>query len=438
MERPDTCYVDSGGASIAYQEFGSGAIELAFVMFDAASHLEVLWEEPRVARIFERLGRFARVVMFDRRGTGLSDPAGDALTLEQQTDDLFAVLDAVGFERPAFVGASASAGRLAVFAAATHPERVSALVLIGSSVTGSRYWDPDRVEKFERLIASVWGTGRYAVMYVPSLADDARFLRWLGRFERNALSPGMARRLLHLSVGMDLSDLLASVRAPTLVIHRRDDTLVPIERGRELAAGISGARLVELEGRDNNMIAGDTNAVLDEIEEFLTGARSAVDDDTVLATVLFTDIVDSTRRAAALGDRDWSDLLAAHDRIVRGALIRYRGEEVKTLGDGFLAIFDGPARAIRCAQEIERELERIGISARAGLHTGEIQREAGDVRGLAVHIAARIGALATPSEVLVSTTVRELVVGSGLSFQERGSHTLKGVPGTWRLLCVVA
>jgi pimeloyl-ACP methyl ester carboxylesterase len=190
MERPDTCYVDSGGASIAYQEFGSGAIELAFVMFDAASHLEVLWEEPRVARIFERLGRFARVVMFDRRGTGLSDPAGDALTLEQQTDDLFAVLDAVGFERPAFVGASASAGRLAVFAAATHPERVSALVLIGSSVTGSRYWDPDRVEKFERLIASVWGTGRYAVMYVPSLADDARFLRWLGRFERNALSPG--------------------------------------------------------------------------------------------------------------------------------------------------------------------------------------------------------------------------------------------------------
>ena len=305
MEPPDTCYVDSGGASIAYQEFGSGAIELVFVMFDAASHLEVLWEEPRVARVFERLGRLARVVMFDRRGTGLSDPAGDALTLEQQTDDLLAVLDAVRFERPAFVGASASAGRLAVFAAATHPERVSALVLIGSSVSGSRYWDPDRVEKFEHLIASVWGTGRYAVMYVPSLADDARFLRWLGRFERNAVSPGMARRLLHLSVGMDLSDLLASVRAPTLVIHRREDTLVPIERGRELAAGINGARLVELEGRDNNMIAGDTNAVLDEIEEFLTGARSAVGDDTVLATVLFTDIVDSTsappRSATAIG-----------------------------------------------------------------------------------------------------------------------------------------
>ena len=276
MGPPDTCYVDSGGASIAYQEFGSGAIELVFVMFDAASHLEVLCEEPRVARIFERLGRFARVVLFDRRGTGLSDPAGDALTLEQQTDDLLAATDAVGFERPAFVGASASSGRLAVFAAATHPERVSALVLIGSSVTGSRHWDPDREVAFEQLIASAWGTGRYAVMYVPSLADDARFLRWLGRFERNALSPGMARRLLHLSMGMDLRDLLGSVRAPTLVLHRRDDTLVPIERGRDLAAGITGARLVD------SMIAGDTNAVLDEIEEFLTGTRSAVDGDTVL------------------------------------------------------------------------------------------------------------------------------------------------------------
>jgi class 3 adenylate cyclase len=225
---------------------------------------------------------------------------------------------------------------------------------------------------------------------------------------------------------------------PTLVIHRRDDTLVPIERGRELAGGIDGARFVEVEGRDNTMIAGDTDAVLDEIEEFLTGARSAVDSESVLATVLFTDIVDSTRRAAELGDRDWSDLLAAHDRIVRNALVRYRGEEVKRLGDGFLAAFDGPARATSCAQEIERDLERIGILARAGLHIGEVQRKAGDVRGLAVHIAARIGALASPREVVVSSTVRELVVGSGLKFEEAGTHELNGVPGTWRLLRVVA
>jgi class 3 adenylate cyclase len=438
MEPPDTCYADSGGTSIAYQEFGSGAVELVFSMTDAASHLEVLWEEPRVVRIYERLARFGRVVLFDRRGAGLSDPAGDTLTLEQETDDLLAVLDAVGLERPAFVGGSASSGRLAVFTAATHPERISALVLIGSSVTGSRYWDPDRVGKFEQLIAAGWGTGRFAALYAPSLAEDARYRRWFGRLERNAASPGMARRLLHLVVGADLRDLLPSVRAPTLVIHRRDDTLVPIERGRELARGIDGARFVEVEGRDNSMMAGDTDAVLDEIEEFLTGARSAVDSESVLATVLFTDIVDSTRRAAELGDRDWSDLLAAHDRIVRNALVRYRGEEVKTLGDGFLAAFDGPARAITCAQEIERDLERIGILARAGLHIGEVQRKAGDLRGLAVHIAARIGALASPREVLVSSTVRELVVGSGIKFEEAGTHELKGVPGTWRLLRVVA
>lgn len=436
MEPPDLCYADSGGVSIAYQAFGSGAVEVVFVMTDGGSHLDMLWEEPRVVRIYERLDQFARVVLFDNRGTGLSDPAGDSLTLEQQTDDLLAVLDAAGFEPPAFVGATAS-GRLAVFAAATHPERISALVLFGSSVTGSRYWDPARLAELEQLMAAGWGTGRYAAQYVPSLAGDARFQRWLARFERSTASPGMARRLLHLGVGTDLRDLLPSVQAPTLVIHRADDAMIPIEHGRELAAAIDGARFVELEGQDNSMIGGDTEAVLDEIEEFLTGTRGTVDGESVLATVLFTDVVDSTRRAAELGDRDWSDLLAAHDRIVRDALVRYRGEEVKTLGDGFLATFDGPARAIRCAQATERDLERTGILMRAGLHIGEVQREAGDVRGLAVNIAARIGALSSPSEVLVSSTVGELVVGSGLRFEERGSHSLKGVPGTWRLLRLV-
>jgi class 3 adenylate cyclase len=383
-------------------------------------------------RVYERLARFARVVTFDRRGIGLSDPAAGALTLEQQTDDLLAVVGAVGFDRPAFVGGT-EAGRLAIFAAATHPQRLSALVLIGAAATGSPYWDPNRLPHWEQIIASAWGTGQIAARYTPSLADDTRFMRWLGRVERNAASPGMARRLLQLSAATDLRELLRSVRVPTLVIHRRDDSLVPIERGRELAAGIAGARFVELAGRDNHVIAGDTDAVLNEIEEFLTGQRSAVDNDTVLTTVLFTDIVGSTRRAAELGDRGWSDLRAAHDRIVRGTLERYRGEEVKSLGDGFLATFDGPARAIRCAHELHRELERIGITIRAGLHTGEIRREAADIHGLAVHIAARVGAFASPGEVLVSSTVRELVVGSGLEFEERGTHELKGVPGTWRL-----
>lgn len=436
MGPPDLRYADSGGVSIAYQEFGSGALEVVFVMTDGGSHLDMLWEEPRVVRVYERLAQFARVVIFDNRGTGLSDPAGDSLTLELQTGDLLAVLDAVGFVRPAFVGATAS-GRLAVFAAATHPERISALVLIGSSVTGSRHWNPGRLAELEQLMEAGWGTGRYAGIYTPSLAGDARFQRWLARFARSVASPGMARRLLHFAVGTDLRELLPSVQAPTLVIHRRDDTVIPIEHGRDLAAGIGGARFVELEGQDNSMIAGDTEAVLDEIEQFLTGTRGTADSDSVLATVLFTDIVDSTRRAAELGDRDWSDLLEAHNRIVRDALVRYRGEEVNTLGDGFLAIFDGPARAIRCAQAIERDLQRIGIAQRAGLHIGEVQREAGDVRGLAVHIAARIGALSNPGEVLVSSTVAELVVGSGLSFEERGSHTLKGVPGTRRLLRLI-
>lgn len=433
MESPGVRYADSGGTQIAYQEFGAGPIELVFKLVDGGSHLEVLWEEPRVVRIYERLARFGRVVVFDPRGTGLSDPAGDTLTLEQQVDDLLAVLDAVGFERSAFVGATAS-GRLAVFAAATHPDRFSALVLVGSSVTGSSFWDPGRLAALERVIVDSWGTGRYGATNVPSLADDTRVQRWLGRIERNAASPGMARRLVQLGAGMDLRDLLPSVRVPTLVIHRRDDTLMPVEQGRQLAAGIEGARFVELEGIDNSIIAGDTDAVLDEVEEFLTGHRGVADSETVLATILFTDIAGSTQRAAEVGDRGWSDLLAAHDRIVRGALLRYRGEEVKTLGDGFMATFDGPARAIRCAREIERELAEIGVPARAGIHVGEVRREDGDVRGLAVHIAARIGALADPGEVLVSSTVSELVLGSGLTFEVRGTHSLKGVPGTWRLL----
>ncbi len=433
MQSPEIRYAGSGGACIAYQEFGAGAVELVLMLVDGGSHLEVLWEEPRVVRICERVARFARVVMFDGRGSGLSDPAGDSLTLEQQADDLLAVLDAVGFKRPAFVGATAS-GRLGVFAAATHPERFSALVLFGSSVTGSREWEPGRFARLERLIAEGWGSGRYGALYTPSLAGDVRIERWLGRLERNAASPGMARRFLRLGVGMDLRDLLASVRVPTLVIHRREDTLMPVEQGRQLAAGIEGARFVELEGADNSMIAGDSDAVLDQVEEFLTGHRSAPGSDSVLATVLFTDIVDSTKLAADLGNRDWSDLLAVHDRVVRAALGRYRGEEVKTLGDGFLATFDGPARAVRCAREIERELERIGLPARAGLHVGEVQREGDDVHGLAVHIAARIGTLARPGEVLLSSTVAELVLGSGLTFEERGSHTLKGLSGTWRLL----
>jgi class 3 adenylate cyclase len=374
-------------------------------------------------------------VTYDRLGTGLSDPVDGELTLERQTDDLIAVLDAAGCSAPAFVGLS-EAGRLGVFAAAAHPERLSALVLVGTSVASSPTWSPDRRQQLEQLIEAAWGSGQLAALYTPSLAGDARFMRFLARYERNATSRGMARRLLELSASIDLRPFLSSVRVPTLVLHRRQDTLIPIERGRELADSISGARFVELDGIDNSIVGGDTDAAVDEIEEFLTGQREANDITTTLATVLFTDIVDSTAHAARLGDRGWADLLAAHDAIVRRALSRYRGEEVKTLGDGFLAVFDGPARAIRCAHELQAELRRIGLIARAGLHAGEVQRTRGDIHGLAVNIAARVGALAGPDELLVTSTVADLVVGSGLQFAEHSVRELKGVPGTWRLLRV--
>jgi class 3 adenylate cyclase len=433
VELPDIRYTDRSGASIAFQVFGTGRHEVALLMTGAASHLELLWEEPRVVHVFERLARFARVVTYDRRGTGLSDPIEGSLTLERQADDLLAVIDAAGFRRPVFLGGSESS-RLGVFAAATHPDRISGLVLFGSSVAGALRWLPSRREELMALIDQAWGSGRIAALYSPSLTEDARFMRFLARFERSAASPAMARRLLDMSAGTDLQDFLALVRVPTLVLHRSHDTFIPVERGRELAQGIPDARFVELDGIDNSIVAGDTDAALDEIEEFITGERGSWESDTVLATVLFTDIVDSTRRAAELGDREWAYVLAEHDRLVRQALVRYRGREIKTLGDGFLSTFDGPARAVRCAQEIERGLDRIGIEARAGLHTGEVQMTGNDVHGLAVNIAARIGALASSREVLVSSTVSELVVGSELRFEERGTHELKGIPGRWRLL----
>ncbi len=409
---------------------------MVLTLAGAASHIELLWEEPRVVRVYQRLAAFARVITYDRLGTGLSDPVDGELTLERQADGLLAVLDAAGASSPAFVGGS-DASRLGVFTAAAHPDRLSALVLMGSSVAGAPAWSPDRHAQLTQLIEQAWGTGQLAALYSPSLAGDARFMQFLARYERNATSRGAARRLLELAASIDLRPFLSAVRVPTLVLHRRHDTMIPLERGQELADGISGARLVVLDGIDNSIVAGDTEAAVDEIEEFLTGDRSVDDINTTLATVLFTDIVDSTVHAARLGDRDWRDLLAAHDAVVRRALRRYRGEEIKSLGDGFLAVFDGPARAIRCAQEIEAELRGIGLSARAGLHAGEVQRGPGDIAGIAVHIAARVGALANADEVLVSSTVAELVVGSGLKFAESSTRELKGVPGSWRLLRVL-
>jgi class 3 adenylate cyclase len=434
MIPPDTAYTRSGDVQIAYQVHGEGAIDLVLVG-GPASHLDVIWENPGAARYLERLGRFARVVRFDRRGTGLSDPVSGPPTLEQQAEDLAAVMDAVGLERAALLG-DGDGGRLCALFAAMCPERATALALYGTSASGREILTPQRRDALLEIIEEHWGEGALLSLYAPSLAEDPAFARWWKRFERAATTPYAARGLLAMLGESDLTPHLADIRAPTLVLHRSGDTLVPVELGRELAEGIPGARFVELSGIDNLSFAGETDELVDQIEQFLTGGRERREPDRVLATVLFTDLVDSTRRAADLGDRRWRDLLAAHHEIVRRELDRYSGHEVKTVGDGFLAQFELPAAAIRCARAIGSAVSELDLQIRAGIHTGECELIGDDIGGLAVHIGARLGALAEPSEILVSGTVRDIVVGSGLELKERGVHSLRGVPGEWRVFAV--
>ena len=429
MERPPTRYARSGEAMIAYQVIGDGAVDLVSVG-GPASHLDLQWEEPGTARGFERYGSFARLVMFDRRGTGLSDPLEGMLTLEQQMDDLQAVINAAELERVALMGAM-DAGLCAMYAA-TYPDRVSALVLMGISPTPSR-WISGRRESLLEVIESGWGEGRLIEIFAPSRAGDPRFREWWTRFERAAVTPSMARKIFEMNSQIDLREVLPAIRVPTLVLHRSDAGLVPIEQGREAAALIPGARFVEVPGADAYGWPDVDSPANDEIEEFLTGRRRPWQSERVLATILFTDIVGSTDRAAELGDHAWRDLLERHDAMVREQLERWRGREVKTVGDGFLATFDGPARAVRCAESIIEGVRELGVDVRAGLHTGECELTNGDVRGIAVHIGARVGTLAEAREVLVSSTVKDLVVGSDLRFEDRGAHALRGVPGEWRL-----
>jgi class 3 adenylate cyclase len=430
---PRTRYAKSGEASIAYQVVGEGQVDLVYVG-GPASHLDLEWENPNAARAIERIASFARLVRFDRRGTGLSDAVDRPPTLEQQMDDLRAVMDAVGVERTAVFGGT-DAGLGALFAA-TYPEEVTALILWGVAARAADYLTPQLAQRFLDAIEH-WGEGRLLEVYAPSRVGDRHFEEWWARFERAAASPGIARKLLGLNAQSDIGAILSTIRVPTLVLHRGGDTFVPIELGRDLASRIPDAKFVELPGVDSYGWAGDwareIEPSLDAIEEFLTGSRRWREPDRVLSTVLFTDIVASTEHAARLGDRRWRELLGRHDEIVRGQLERWRGKEVKTVGDGFLATFDGPARAVRCAGAVVEAVEPLGIEVRAGVHTGECERIGNDVGGIAVHIGARVAALAQGGEVLVSSTVKDLVVGSGLSFLERGAHALKGVPGEWQL-----
>jgi class 3 adenylate cyclase len=438
---PIARYAQSGDLHIAYITAGEGqSIDVMWIP-PWISQVEYLWSERSLSRVMDRIMSFARLITFDRRGSGLSDPFWGAPTLEDQMDDLIAVMDAAGSERVAVFG-TLEGGPMAALFAATYPERVSALVLYATFARAT--WAPGydwawpaevRDQHMQELVAQ-WGEGRVVAAVAPSEMDDPAFMEWAGRLERLAASPSTIRRIFDLIGEFDVRDVLPSIRVPTLVMHRRNDSFIKIEHSRYIARQIPGARYVELEGGDNMFSLGDSEALIGEIEEHFTGARHEHEPDRMLATVLFTDICDSTRRAAEMGDRGWRFLLERHDALFRQALDRHRGREVKRTGDGFLATFDGPARAIRCAASVAEAMGSLGIEVRAGLHTGELEVMDGDLGGLAVHIAARVMDAASPSEVLVSGTVKDLVVGSGIDFDERGERELRGVPGEWRLFAV--
>ncbi len=440
--QPETHYAPSEDGRVAYQVFGDGPRDLVFVP-NWGSNVDVMWEEPSLARFLRRLATFSRVLCFDKRGTGVSDPVPLAAlpTLEQWMEDVRSVMDAAASERTALLG-DAEGGQMAMLFAATYPERVSALVLTNTSARQLRDVDypwglPARsVAPYLGQLETKWGTGALVDIMAPSLAHDVRFRRWSARYERLSLSPGAVTAMYRVQFERDLRSVLPTIWVPTLVLHRVGNQHIRVGHGRYLGEHIPGAKYVELAGDEHYFNAGDIEVMLGEIEEFLTGVRTAPEIDRVLATVLFTDIVGSTERAATLGDRAWHALLDTHHGIVRRELERHRGREVNTVGDGFLATFDGPARAIRCACAIRDGVRPLGIEIRAGLHTGECELMDEDVGGIAVHIGARVGATASPSEVLVSSTVKDLVAGSGLRFVERGVHSLHGVPGEWRLFAV--
>jgi class 3 adenylate cyclase len=424
VSAPRTVYAHSGDASIAYQVVGDGPIDLVLAN-GPCSHIEIAWEEPSTARCMRKLASFSRLVLFDRRGTGLSDPVSAPPTLEQQMDDLRAVLDDAGIERPSLYGASD------LGLCATYPDRVTSLVLSGVAATGARTITPEISALIEDALENRWGDGTLMQLWAPSQVGNRAFEEWWARMQRSAVSPGMARQILQMIAATDLRAVLPTIRVPTLVMHTTDNTYIPVEFGREVASLIPAARYVEYPGRDT--YGWLVEPWMDELEEFLTGRRTVDGADRVLATVMFTDIVGSTEHASRLGDGRWRNLLDEHNDVVRTALERWRGTEVKSTGDGFLATFDGPARAVRCASEIVDRTTLLGLDVRTGLHTGECERLGQDVAGMAVHIGARVMAQAEAGEVLASSTVKDLVVGSELEFEDRGAHALKGVPDEWRL-----
>jgi class 3 adenylate cyclase len=438
MTPPETQYARSGDLRIAYQVAGGGPLDLVFVP-GFTSNIDLFWEMPEWAGFFSRLAAFSRLILFDKRGTGLSDRVAGIANLEERMDDVRAVMDSAGSQRAALLGVS-EGGPMSLLFAATYPQRAQALVLYGSYAQHPLLTSEDYLQERIDVIDRLWGTGYYALgRFLPTITVDEGMRRAWARLERQSASPAAAIAILKMVREIDARHILSAIRVPTLVLHRVGDGAVPVEAGRYLAHNIVGARYVELPG-DNHAPLHEpemVSRIVGEIQEFLTGSRGEIEVDRVLATVMFTDIVDSTKRAAELGDREWRLLRERHDGAVRQLLTRFRGHEVKNLGDGFLATFDGPARAIRCAAAISDAVLPLGIAVRSGLHTGEIELTVDDVTGIAVHIAARVAAQADAGETVVSSTVRDLVAGSGLRFEDRGSRVLKGLPDEVHLYSVL-
>jgi class 3 adenylate cyclase len=436
---PRTRYARSGAARIAYQVIGEGPFDLVLVP-GFVSNVEYLWEIPGIAAILERLASYARLITWDKRGTGLSDPVVGLPPLEERMDDMLAVLDAAESEQAALFGVS-EGGPLSLLFSATYPQRVSALALYGAAPRVARASDfpwglPADLYGGEarEAILDGWGNGVLLDVFAPSYVDDAHVRETWGTFQRVGASPSMGLATLEALLEIDVREILPSVTVPTLLVHRADDRAIPAQSSRYMAERIPDSRYVELAGADHLWFLGDVDAIFDELEEFLTGVRRKMAVyDRMLATVMFTDIVDSTRKLTELGDRRWRELIIQHDTLVRGEIGRFRGREVKTVGDGVLATFDGPARAVACADAIRARSHSLGITIRAGVHTGECEVIDDDITGVAVNIAARISALARPDEVLVSRTVTDLVYGSGIRFEDRGLAELKGVPEAWHL-----
>jgi class 3 adenylate cyclase len=447
MMQPRTQYVKGPEGHVAYQVFGRGPREIVFVP-DHPNNIEIMWEEPALSRFLERLATMGRVICFDKRGTGISDPVplGAIPTIERWMDDITTVIDEVGCKRVVVFG-HADGGPIAMLFAATYPERTEALVL-GDTFARIRHAAdyPEGLSEVDadrkgRELYEVWGREDRPPPKDPVRRGaffDPSFLAWRARFERLSLSPGALRTMYPVcDLDADVRSVLKSIRVSTLVFHRRDNNWMPVAFGRYLSQQIADARFVEVEGVDHLYYQGDVDGILSAVQEFVTGEHEVLEDDRVLATVLFTDIVGSTEKATNLGDLAWRDLLGRHHALVRRQIAHFRGREIATAGDGFVALFDGPARGVRCGLAIRDAVRPLGLEVRAGLHTGECVRMGEDVGGIAVHIGARISAEAGPGEVLASSTVKDLVVGSGLSFLDRGTRVLKGVEGEWRLFAAV-